>query len=148
MIQSIKRLFIVAMAVVLSACATAPGQKFSGLTDPGKDRGDVYLYRASALFASGQSFEVALDGKKVGDLFNASYLHLRLAPGKYTLKVSPGGLAKTSDLQIQVEPGVTSFYQYDFVTGPIANVFFIGSSIQPRKQEQALLDLKELNSAE
>ncbi len=147
MIQSIKRIFVAAMAVVLSACATAPGPKFAGLTDPGKDQSDVYLYRTSAIFASGQSFEVALDGKKAGDLFNASYLHLRLAPGKYMLKVSPGGMAKTSDLQIQLEPGTVSFYQYDFVTGPLANVFFVGSSIQPRSREQALHDLKELNSA-
>ena len=147
MIQSVKRIFVAAIVVVLSACATAPGQKFSGLASPAKNQGDVYLYRTSALFASGQAFTVTLDGNKVGDLYNASYLHLRLSPGEYSLKVSPGGFAQSSDLPIQLDPGKTSFLQYDFTSGPLANVFFIGSSIQPRNQEQALLDMKELNSA-
>lgn len=147
MFYTAKRILIAAVAVVVSACATAPGPKFSGLATPNQDHGDVYLYRTSALFARAAAFEVMLDGAKIGNIYNASYLHLQLAPGSHLVKVSPGGLAQPSELQVQVEPAKISFLQYDFVTGPLANFFFIGSSIQPRSQEQALLDMKDLNSA-
>lgn len=147
MFRSARLLFLIAIAALVSACATAPGQKFSGVAAPATDRGDVYLYRTSAFFSGGASFEVMLNGSKVGDLYNASYLHLQLPPGLHLLKVSPGGLAQTSDHKVQVEPAKTLFLQYDFVTGPLANIFFIGSSIQPRSKEQALLDMQELNSA-
>lgn len=142
------KLFIVAFAaVLLSACATAPGQKFAGVATPEKDQGDIYLYRGSAIFAMGSAFDVTLNSKKVGELYNASYLRLQLAPGSYALRVSPGGFAKTSDLVVVAEPGKSSFYEYDFVTGPLANGFFIGSSIQPREPAKALADLEKLNSA-
>jgi hypothetical protein len=142
-----QRSLVVAMAFLLSACASAPGKIFSGVVTPEKDQGDVYLYRTSAIFATATSFGVTLNGERVGDLYNASYLHLRLPAGKYTVKVSPGGLSKTSELQIEPELGKSSFFQYDFTTGPLANMFFVGSSIQPRTQERALLDLAELKSA-
>jgi len=132
---------------MLGACATAPGPKFLGIATPVKNRGDVYLYRTSAIFAIAQAFEVTLDGRKVGELYNASYLHLRLPAGKFSLKVSPGGLSESSTRQIQPKPGKPIFFQYDFVTGPLANGFFVGSSIDPRSEAQALHDLKALNSA-
>lgn len=147
MIKFVKYVFIVMLAFIVSACATAQGQKFAGLVTPVIDQGDIYIYRKSAIFAVGQAFEVTLDGKQVGKLYNASYLHLRLPEGNYVLKVSPGGLAKTSDVQIHSTPSKQIFFEYDFVTGPVANVFFIGSSIQQRDQEKAMQDLKELKSS-
>ena len=147
MIRFAKFMFIAMFAFIVCACATAPGQKFTGLATPVQDKGDIYIYRTSAIFAVGQSFEVTLDGKQVGNLYNASYLHLRLPEGSYVLKVSPGGIAKTSDIQVQSKPGTQIFFEYDFATGPLANGFFIGSSIQPRAQEKALQDLKELKSS-
>lgn len=142
------KFFIVALgAVILSACAAAPGQKFSGLAAPKNELGDVYLYRTEALAASGSAFEVTLDGKKIGDLYNASFLHLELPTGNYLLKVSPPGLSQSSELRIQSESGKAKFFQYDFVTGPLYNIFFIGSSIQPKDATLALNDLKDLNSA-
>ncbi|MDP3291040.1 MAG: hypothetical protein Q8M43_03325, partial [Sulfuricurvum sp.] len=68
--------FFAAIAFLFTACA--PGPKFSGLTVPKNNQGDVYLYRKNALFAIGSKFEIDLDGNKVGDLYNASYLHLQL----------------------------------------------------------------------
>lgn len=145
MLTYTKVLFLGAIALLLTACA--PGPKFSGLKTPKNDQEDVYLYRKSALFAMGSKFDVELDGNKVGDLYNASYLHLQLPQGKHILKVSPGALAQSSILEIQSEPNKIALYEYDFVTGPLANPFFIGSSIQPRTQEQAIADMKELNAA-
>lgn len=146
--KSIKLFIAASAAVLLSACATAPGAKFSGISPPEKSRSDIYLYRTSALYSMGAAFDVTLDNKKVGQLYNASYLRLKLDPGSHSIRVSPGGLAKTSDLAIVAEPGKSSFYEYDFVTGPLANVFFIGSSIKPRETAQALIDLDKLNSAD
>jgi hypothetical protein len=146
--KSIKLFVAASAAVLLSACATAPGAKFAGISTPEKSRSDIYLYRTSALFSMGAAFDVTLDNKKVGQLYNASYLHLRLEPGTHSIRVSPGVLAKTSDLAIVAEPGKNSFYEYDFVTGPLANVFFIGSSIKTIETKQALADLDKLNSAD
>jgi hypothetical protein len=146
--KSIKLFITASAAVMLSACATAPGAKFSGITTPEKSRSDIYLYRTNALFSMGSAFDVALDNQKVGKLYNASYLHLRLNPGSHSIRVSPGGLGKSSDLEIVAKPGINSFYEYDFVTGPLANAFFIGSSIKPRETAQALIDLDKLNSAD
>jgi len=147
MIKLSKLIFIVILALIVSACASAPGQKFTGLAEPVVDQGDIYIYRTSALFAVAQPFEVSLDGKQVGNLYNASYLHLRLPEGNYVLKVSPGFLAKTSDIQVHLMPGKQAFFEYDFQTGLLANGFFLGSTIEPRDQEKALNDLKELKSS-
>ena len=135
-----------AAAALLSGCA-ATGPQFSGVAKPVEDKGDVYLYRTSALFAVAQSFSVTLDGKDVGQLYNASYLQMRVSPGKHELKVAPGGFSKTSELTIEVEGGKQRFYQYEFATGPIANVFFAGASIQERSQDTALQHLRELKAA-
>lgn len=135
--------WMMVVAMVSVGCAT-DGQRFSGVEAPVGDQGDIYLYRTSALYAIGQPFEVKLDGEKAGELNNASYLYFRLAPGKHTLKVYPGGLSKSSELTVEVEPGKTAFYQYGFPSGLLSNTLFIGSSIEPRERERALRDLAEL----
>jgi hypothetical protein len=133
--------------MLLSACATAPGPEFTGVKPPIANKGDIYLYRTSAFYAIGQSFAVSVDDEVVGKLYDASYLALRLTPGTHTLTVKPGGLSNVSNLDIQVRPGATHFYQYDFVTGPLANSFFIGSSIEPRDRTTALSDLQSLKNS-
>lgn len=145
--RTIKLMVIIVATTVLVACATATGPKFSGVEPNAPDQGDVYLYRTSGFYASGQAFSVFLNGKQITDLPNASYLRLRLTPGSYTLKVIPGPMAKTSEAVVKVEPGKTSFYQYDFVSNVFANVFFLGSAIEPRDQAKALTDLKELQAS-
>ena len=142
------RLFLALSFVFLSACATAPGQAFSQIEQPKSDKGNIYLYRTGALFAMGEGFDIQVDNKDSGQLFNKSYLLFSMSPGQHVLKVSPKGIAaKVSELNVEVAAGATSFYQYDFVTGPLANFFFVGSSIAPRDKDVALTALKELKSA-
>jgi hypothetical protein len=139
---------MLAAATILTGCATSSGPRFSALEAVQPDKSSVYVYRNGALFASGQAFTVNMNGKPVGQLYNASYQQLHVAPGKHALQVAPGGFAQASTLEITAEPGKTYFYEYDFVTGLLANVFFIGAKIEPRDQTKALADLKELNRAE
>lgn len=141
------RPFVALSFVFLSACATAPGASFNQVDVPADGKGNVYLYRTSAFFAMGQGFHTVVDGQDKGLLFNKSYLLFTLTPGEHNLTVAPGGMGKDSNLPIQVEAGKTSFYQYDFVTGPLANFFFVGSSIAPREKDVALPALAELKSA-
>jgi hypothetical protein len=147
MLKSLKLAFLALVVAVLSACATAPGAKFTELAPVAPEMADVYVYRTSGVYASAQAFEVTLDGKAAGQLFNASYLHLRLPPGNHVLKVAPGGFGKISELQFQAEAGKQTFMQYDFVGGLLGNAFFIGSSIKPRDSLVAVAELKELKSA-
>lgn len=146
-IRLVKLFTVLVSTSVLLACATATGPAFSGVEPTAADQGDVYLYRKSGLYASGAAFAVSLDAKQVADLPNASFVRLRLPPGKYTLNVNPGPLTKTSDLTVQVEPGKSSFYQYTFISNVLANVFFLGSAIEPREDATALADLKELKAS-
>ena len=146
-VRTIKLVTLLLATTALVACATATGPAFSGVEPTAADQGDIYLYRVSGLYASGAAFTVSLDGKHTADLPNASYVRLRLPPGNYLLNVNPGPLTKTSDLSVKVEPGKSSFYQYTFISNVLANVFFLGSAIEPRDQAKALADLKELKAA-
>ena len=135
-----------AVAVLIVGCA-APGPRFAGVAETPPNLSDVYIYRVSHFFATGQPFSVSVDDKPAGEIFNASYLLIRIPPGLHTLAVSPGALAKTSRITVDAKAGRTSFYEFDFVAGPLANVYFIGSDIEPRTHAQAISDLKELDSA-
>lgn len=146
-IRTIKLVTLLLLTSVLLACASATGPAFSGVEPTAADQGDVYLYRTSGLYAAGAAFNVSLDGKQVADLPNASFVRLRLAPGKYMLNVNPGPLTKTSDLSVQVEPGKSSFYQYTFISNVLANVFFLGSAFEIRDEAIAVTDLKALKAS-
>lgn len=151
MLRFARLILSVSLASIGVACSTAAGEKFSGPATPVNDQGDIYVYRASSVFALAQAFDVALDGKLVGSLSNASYLHLRLPAGKYLLNVSPGSSAKISVIEVKPELGKAIFFryefQYDLTLGPVGNSLFPNASIQPRGRETALLDLKELSAA-
>ena len=141
--------FIATLA--LTGCATAPGASFSEfavLKTATPDQASVYVYRRDRIFAVGQSSKVEVDLKPVGVIYNASFLNLTLAPGKHTIGVKPGGMAKEFALQIQAQPGKTQFVEFDLNGGPLANVFFLGSELLERPQDKALADLKALKSAQ
>ena len=142
-----KALSMLCLTIVLTACATAPGQQFSGISKPATDKADIYLYRGDALFAVGQAFSVEVNGVQTGELFNASYLKLQLPPGEHTLTINPGPLTKSTSKTIRVQGGQVGFYEYSFVNGPLANVFFLGAEIEPREEGRALADLKSLKAA-
>jgi hypothetical protein len=137
-----------ATAMLLSGCATSAGPQFSALEAVPSGQACIYLYRNSSMFAIGQAFTVNLDGRPVGQLYNASYLQVAVAPGTHTIEVAPGGSAHVSKLDITAEIGKTVFYEYDFVKGPFANTFFVGANIEPRDEAKALVDLKVLKRAE
>lgn len=148
MIRTMKTLSVFFAVLLLSACATAPGAKFAGIDKLSPSKGDIYLYRGDAFFASGQAFTVSVNGSEAGQLFNASYLKLQLTPGEHTITVNPGPLTKVSSKVIRVEGGKAGFYEYDFVTGPLANVFFVGAEIELRDEAKAVEDLKQLKAAQ
>jgi hypothetical protein len=147
MIRLAKFIFVALLVSIFTGCASGP--QFSGVAPPASDLGDVYLYRTSTLFAMAQAFDVSLDGKPVGSLYDGSYLHLRLPAGKYALRVSPGGSAKISTIEIQPELGRAIHFQFDYPYDsrytPLSN--FAKSSIQPRSSEIALQALTQLKSA-
>ncbi len=135
-------------ALLLTGCATAPGPQFTALEPPSTGKGAIYIYRTDRFFAMGQAFTVLIDKQKTGEIQNASYLRREMAPGKYTLTIEPGGFAKFFEHPMTVEAGKTTFYDFDFNSGPLANAFFIGSEIVRREQGKALEDLKACKRAE
>ena len=142
-LKAIVGLFI---ATLLGACASAPGEKFSGIYPPDTEHGDIYLYRTKDSAGASGAFNVMLNDKKVGAIYNASFLHLRVPPGRYNIRVFPPHHARHSDLQIDVEAGKISYYRYHFFPGN-QNVSRYYSFIQLKDPNLALKDLTELKSA-
>ncbi len=136
----------IASVSLMAACASATGPQFSGIATPVADQGDVYLYRTEAFSAGGDAFTVKLNDKEIDPLANGSFQHLRLAPGSYALTVKPSGLAKTNAVTLEVQAGKTLFYRYEFPTGILANLMFLGSSIEAKDQATALTEMKTLKA--
>ena len=136
----------IAAVSLMTACASATGPQFSDIVKPVADQGDVYLYRTESFAAGGDAFTVKLNDKEIDPLANGSFQHLRLAPGSYALTVKPSGLAKTSAVTMDVQAGKTLFYRYEFPTGLLMNIAFIGSSIEIKDEATALADLKTLKA--
>lgn len=138
---------VLAAVAVLQGCATATGAPFASLEAVPAGKGHLYLYRKSALYASGQPFKVrGADGKLVGELFNASYLLLPLAPGKHSFTVDEGGFAKPKAFEVDVKSGNNYFVEYDASKGLLLGWGILSDS-SSRSEAQALADLKGLNRA-
>ncbi|SNT24971.1 Protein of unknown function [Noviherbaspirillum humi] len=145
---------ITLILLVLAGCATAPGPKFDGLSKVEENWSNVYLYRASNFVSNATAFTVLLNGEKVGELYNGSYLWFKLKPGLHSLRVDPSSMAgpttvfaKQSVEKFEAKSGEQKFYQFNFQTGLLANSFYLGSGLEERSPEVALNDLKELNLA-
>lgn len=136
-----------AAALLFAGCATPPGPKFSGLDNVAADSAELVVYRKAAFFAAGQTMPVSVNGKEVGELYNASFLTERVAPGNHSIKLSTGPMSKSVEKSITVGKGERKFLHFDFPTGPFANVFFIGVTLDERDAQTALADLVELSGA-
>jgi hypothetical protein len=73
-------------------------------------------------------------------------LHLRLTPGSYVLSVKPTDLAKTSTVTMYVKAAKAIFYRYEFSTGVLTNLMFIGSSIKLKDQAIAMEEMRNLST--
>jgi hypothetical protein len=136
-----------ATALLLAACVTPPGPKFSGLGSVAAESAELVVYRKEAFFAAGQTMPVTVDGREIGELYNGSFLTERVAPGNHAIKVSTGPASQSVEKSISVGKGERKFLHFDFPTGPFANVFFIGVTLDERDAQTALADLNELSGA-
>jgi hypothetical protein len=132
-------------AAFLAGCA-APGAPFASLEPVAADKGNVYLYRKSALYASGAKFKVTADGAPAGELYNSSYLVLPMAPGKHRFTVDEGGFARPKAFEVDVQPGRNYFVEYDSSKGLLLGWGLLSDS-KARSEAEAMADLKGLNRA-
>ena len=132
-------------AVLITGCATATGPTFTQLEAPMPNKGQLYLYRKSALYAIGASYAVANVGTKqaLGELFNASYLVVPLDPGKHMFSVDERGFTSTKTFEVQVEAGKNYFVEYDSSKGLLLGWGLLSGSAT-KTEAQALADLKDL----
>jgi len=135
-----------AAMLTISSCSRASGPAFAGAAAPGPGEAGIYLYRRSALAAYGQPFSVLLDGKPAGQLANASYIHLPLAPGLHTLQIAPGGIAPLISVRMQAVPGSNTFYEFVFPTAWHMLPSFDGAGIETRVEPRALSEMRGLRS--
>lgn len=134
-----------ATAIVLtSGCATPTGAAFTTEAAVPTGQAQVYLYRKSSLYASGQSFSVQLDKKDVGELFNGSYMPLQMTAGEHLLSVQPGAFGKTYEVPLKLADKQTQYFEFELPPFILGNAFHLGSSITPRTSEQAQTEMKVL----
>ena len=134
-------------AALLGACAAASGPQFSGLEAVPSGHGQLHLYRKSALYASAAAYDVALDGKAAGKLFNASYLVLPLTPGEHTVSIDERGFASTKSFKVNAEAGKRYFAEYDSSRGLLLGWGLLSGSSM-KTEAEAMADLKELKRAQ
>jgi Protein of unknown function (DUF2846) len=127
-----------------SGCATPTGAAFTAPAPVPEGQAQVYLYRSSNLNAAAQSFSVQLDKKDVGELLNASYLHLQMATGEHLLSVKPGAFGKTYDIPLKLADKQTQYFEFELPHFLLSNAFHLGSNITPRPPERAATDMQVL----
>ena len=130
--------------LLTSGCATPTGAAFTTEAAVPAGQAQVYLYRESSLYASGQSFTVQLDKKDVGELFNGSYMALQMTAGEHLLSVKPGAFGKTYEVTLKLADKQTQYFQFELPPFILGNAFHLGSSITPRTAEQAQTEMKAL----
>ena len=134
-----------ATAILLtSGCATPTGAAFTTEAAVPAGHAQIYLYRESSLYASGQSFTVQLDKKDVGELFNGSYMPLQMTVGEHLLSVKPGAFGKTYEVTLKLADKQTPYFQFELPPFLLGNAFHLGSSITPRTAEQGQAAMKAL----
>lgn len=145
-----RRLFIaitVFAVALLQGCATAPGAPFARLDPVPAGKGHLYVYRKPALYAAGATYKVrAADGALVGELYNASYLLLPVAPGKHRFSIEEASFLKPKTFEVDVKPGQNYFVEYDSSKGLLIGWGLLSDSAV-RSEVQGLADLKGLNRA-
>lgn len=137
----------VALLSVVGACATASGPQFSSLEAVPGGQAQVYVYRKSALYASGAAYDVSVDGKSAGKLFNASYLVLPVTPGEHNVSVDERGLTSVKSFKVNAEASKRYFVEYDSSKGLLLG-FGLLSGSAAKGEAEALVDLKELKRAQ
>ena len=136
---------LAATAILLtSGCATPTGAAFTTEAVVPAAQAQIYLYRESSLYASGQSFTVQLDKKDVGELFNGSYMPLQMTAGEHLLSVKPGAFGKTYEVTLKLADKQTQYFQFELPPFILGNAFHLGSSITPRTAEQGQAAMKAL----
>ena len=137
----------VATAMLLtSGCATPTGAAFTTASAPPDGQAQVYLYRKSALGAVAQSFSVQLNKQAMGELFNASYMRLTMAPGEHVLGVSPSAISKTYEIKLTLLDKQTQYVEFELPPIVVFNAFLLGSSITARTAEQGVAEMQGLKS--
>jgi hypothetical protein len=120
------------------------GPVFSGLSTVAPEAAHVYLYRRGALAAYAQGFDVIVDGKIHGNLSNASYLRLSLAPGRHLLQVAPGLRAAVINVEMEAQPGKNLSFEFVFPTGLEMQPLFDDALIAYREEHEAMSALPKL----
>jgi hypothetical protein len=133
-----------AAGLAVFSCDRAEGPVFPGLSAVAPEAAQVYLYRRDAMAAYAQGFDVIIDGKIRGQLSNASYLRLSLAPGRHLLQVAPGSRATVINAEVDAQPGKNMFFEFVFSTGLDMQPLFDNALIANREEREAMLTLPKL----
>nr|WP_217346152.1 DUF2846 domain-containing protein [Noviherbaspirillum sp. L7-7A]MBV0880537.1 DUF2846 domain-containing protein [Noviherbaspirillum sp. L7-7A] len=137
-------LLTLAAGLAVFSCDRVEGPLFPGLSAVAPEMAQVYLYRRDAMAAYAQGFDVIIDGKICGQLSNASYLRLSLAPGRHLLEVAPGPRAAVIEAKVDAQPGKNMFFEFVFSTGLDMQPLFHDALIANREEREAMLTLPKL----
>lgn len=111
------RIFIVALFVLLSGCATGGGREYRPGNIAAAGNATVYVYRPWAFPASGYTALLTLDAQPAKSLKNASYIVFQVAPGRHVLRTVKQGFrdwgGKVQELSFDAAAGQICFVKYN-----------------------------------
>jgi len=99
--NSSRRAFAIAIATpFLASCATGP--QFTGFepVPPGKSR--IYFLREAKIFGLAMTFDILVDGTRIGTLPNGAYLSHVVSPGQHRLNTQTSLIVSTADKRTDV----------------------------------------------
>ena len=129
---------------LLQGCATPVGGPFDASIQPKQGQANVYLYRRSVLYASGQSFTAQLGKQPAEELANGSFLLMTTPAGPQTLSVKPGAIAKSYEQTWEAVEGRTYYFEFVLPSYLLGNIVHLGSDLAVRSEAVAQRDMKLL----
>lgn len=117
------RCYLLALALFLTACATAGGREYSAGAAQANES-VVHVYRPWAFASSGYTALLQLDALEPRSLQNAGYISFRVSPGRHTLRTVKKGFqdwgGKVQEITFDTLGGQVYFIKYDVQGSAIA----------------------------
>jgi hypothetical protein len=137
------RLFLVAVAFGISACASVPmapadfDKAAKAFAPPPRDRAHVYVYRNESIGAA-VKMDLKLDGQPAGTLVAKTFTLLPVRPGQHKLT---SDAENTSELVLAARPGEITFVWQEVKMG----VFFARNKLQLVTPQEGAAGVRECN---
>jgi hypothetical protein len=150
-IKLLKTTAFIALAILLSACASGP--QFKEPTPPGAGKSAIYIYRPWTYANGAASPVIQLDGVGEEKLVNGSYIRVEALPGKHRISIAERFdlmISRTwpgAGIDFSTEPDQQYYIRYstaaDIIPGGYFTIIQFEFAFQLVPEAVALAELKK-----